>query len=103
MCNADWTYQHFAAFLHDTFHVEQLYQTRISLQLIEATPYPASANYESFGLVFRGPNDAPLPQATHRFQHAAFGDLDLFIVPIRQDAGGLYYEVIFNRAVGGAA
>jgi hypothetical protein len=25
------------------------------------------------------------------------GQLDLFIVPIRQDAQGFYYEAIFNR------
>lgn len=51
----------------------------------------------SFSLLFRGPADRMLAQATYRLVHPVLGDLDIFLVPIRQDAAGIYYQAIFNR------
>jgi hypothetical protein len=53
--------------------------------------------YEAFSIVFRGPSDPLLPQGMHRFHRDAIGTFDLFIVPIRRDQHGLYYEAVFNR------
>lgn len=52
---------------------------------------------EQFSIIFRGPSDQPLGQGMMRMEHTRFGEFDLFIVPIRQDASGLYYEAVFNR------
>ena len=38
-----------------------------------------------------------LPQAIHRFNHDQLGAFELFIVPIRRDDPGFYYEAVFNR------
>ena len=46
-----------------------------------------------FSLTFRGP--LRLPQAIYRLEHAAFGPLDIFIVPIAADAAGVRYEAVF--------
>jgi len=52
---------------------------------------------ESFSLIFRGPLEIPLRQRIHRLTHPALGSLELFMVPVGQDEGSRYYEVLFNR------
>jgi hypothetical protein len=38
-----------------------------------------------------------LDQGVRNFIHDQMGQFELFIVPIRQDAQGFYYEAVFNR------
>lgn len=68
----------------------------LALVLLRADAHQAPAGYESFTLLFRGSGERYLPQAIYHLEHAALGALDLFIVPVRQDAQGLYYEAVFN-------
>jgi len=49
-----------------------------------------------FSLLFRGPVDRPLGQETYRFEHDQMGGFELFIVPMRAEHDGRYYEAIFN-------
>lgn len=69
----------------------------LPVELVEASPLPAPAGYEVFAITFRGPATNPLAQATYGFHHDAIGDFELFIVPVRQDQQGRYYEAVFNR------
>lgn len=71
----------------------------LALTLASADRHTAPRGYESFTLLFRGPSDRYLPQATYRLGHAVLGQLDLFLVPVRQDAQGFDYEAVFNIAV----
>ena len=48
-----------------------------------------------FSLVFRGPVEPALPQGTFRVSHEELGDLELFLVPIGRDDGGVRYEAAF--------
>jgi hypothetical protein len=32
-----------------------------------------------------------------RLEHDKIGAIDLFLVPVRKDEQGLYYEAVFNR------
>ena len=50
----------------------------------------------AFELIFRGPQQPVLPQATYRMTNSALGDLDLFIVPLKSDAGGTTYQAVFS-------
>ena len=52
---------------------------------------------ERFSAVFRGALDIFLPQGTYALEHDALGSFGLFIVPIRKDEEGFYYEAVFNR------
>jgi hypothetical protein len=54
---------------------------------------------ETFSIVFCGPKDSHLPQGTYKFQ-GSVGTFDLFIVPIREDSKGVYYEAVINRFAG---
>src|SRR5690348_14786239 len=101
-------------FTHDTFagHVGETFRVRLgsdavaALVLIEATDLTAGPDAagragavprgESFSLLFRGPSDRPLPQATYSFEHATIGPFELFIVPVAADADGIQYEAVFN-------
>jgi hypothetical protein len=48
-----------------------------------------------FSLMFKGPRDIALPQATYRFTGKS-GVHDIFIVPVAADAAGRIYEAVFN-------
>ena len=51
---------------------------------------------DPFSLVFRGPAQPLLPQATYRLEHAGLGALEIFIVPIGQDGAVTRYEAVFT-------
>ena len=51
---------------------------------------------DPFTLVFRGPAEPLLAQATYTLEHADLGLLEIFIVPIARDADGTSYEAIFT-------
>lgn len=57
---------------------------------------PRPGGRDPFTLVFSGPREPIAPQATYRFEHAALGSLELFVVPIGQDATSTSYEAIFT-------
>jgi hypothetical protein len=87
----------FAQHLNTQFRVQSSAASLIPLELVETTETASAPDYETFSIEFRGPSDMFLPQGTYRFVLDGLGSLDLFIVPIRNVQGGLYYEACFNR------
>jgi hypothetical protein len=55
-----------------------------------------SAARRPFSLIFRDAGGGYLPQRTYAIEHPALGWLDLFLVPIGPDQGGMRYEAIFS-------
>jgi hypothetical protein len=51
---------------------------------------------EPFVLHFRGDGGVVLPQRIYRFEHAALGEFEIFIVPVGRDVRGTLYEAIFT-------
>jgi hypothetical protein len=51
---------------------------------------------QAFSLLFTGPSTPVLSQGTYELQHAAVGEVALFLVPIGADADGARYEAIFT-------
>lgn len=49
-----------------------------------------------FSLVLRGPRAPLLPQATYALVHPRLGRIEVFLVPLGQDAQGTRYEATFN-------
>ncbi|HZE68696.1 MAG TPA: hypothetical protein VE135_04110 [Pyrinomonadaceae bacterium] len=88
-------YEDFARNIKTTFNVSDAGGTE--LELIELSELKLSPGHEQFSLVFRGPSERFLGQGTRVLQHDAMGQFSLFIVPIRQDGEGYYYEAVFNR------
>lgn len=71
-----------------------------ALVLTEVTdlsrPESPSPRRKPFSLVFRGPFRPQLVQRIWPLEHAAFGRLEIFLVPIGPDAEGMRYEAVFN-------
>jgi hypothetical protein len=82
----------------ETFTVGDPAGTTIELILVEATAHDAgpSALRPPFSLLFHGPADPFLPQASYRFEHPALGVMGIFIVPLGRDEHGAAYEAIFG-------
>ena len=81
----------------DTFTVGSEGGAKIELLLIEAMPKDAGphAPRPPFSLLFQGPADPLLPQATYRFENGSLGALEIFIVPLGRDEHGAVYEAFF--------
>lgn len=70
----------------------------VELELVEVQTHgDVTGQTERFSAFFRGPLDQLLPQSIYRMEHDALGSAEIFIVPIRRDGEGFYYEAAFNR------
>jgi hypothetical protein len=93
----DLTKSMFAENVNSTFNLRQEVGEPLALELVdirEGAPHP---KFEQFSLYFRGPRAILLPQRTYELEHAELGAFLLFLVPIRQDEKGNYYEAAFSR------
>jgi len=97
MMVASLTHNVFAELVNTKFRVQLDENKTGETELVEVSELLTSPHQERFSIVFRGPNEMQLGQGMRRFEHDGMGDFDLFIVPIRQDEQGLYYEAVFNR------
>ncbi|WP_292662315.1 hypothetical protein [Mesorhizobium sp.] len=78
-----------------TFTIEAGGQ-QIPLELSAVKPIAASPRPGGgFSLLFKGPRDIALPQATYLFTGES-GSHEIFIVPVAADATGRLYEAVFN-------
>ena len=70
---------------------------RLQLAVEAVAPLPAHRlRAEPFSLVLRGPRTPLLPQATYALRHPHLGKIELFLVPVGQDAEATRYEALFN-------
>jgi hypothetical protein len=91
------TLETFAPAVGETFTVGEEGGTTVELLLVEATAQEAApqAPRPPFSLIFQGPAEPFLPQATYRFEHASLGVIGIFIVPLGRDEHGTTYEALF--------
>lgn len=91
------TLQTFAPAVGENFTVGGEGGAKVDLLLVEATPQDAGphAPRPPFSLLFQGPADPFLPQATYRFEHGSLGEMEIFIVPLGRDEHGTVYEAFF--------
>jgi len=97
------TYDLFAGRVGEHFALTRTDGTPIELVLVETTDFdraggngPDGVERRQFSLVFEGPAQPALAQATYRLAHDQLGELDLFLVPIGPGAdGGPQYQSVF--------
>ncbi|MBS1157642.1 MAG: hypothetical protein H6R15_61 [Proteobacteria bacterium] len=72
----------------------------LQLRLIEATPYSRYAHAQAartpFSLIFRGPSHPALMQDTYHLSSSDGLSAPIFLVPIKHDESGMYYQAVFN-------
>ena len=91
------THEAFTQNANTTFKVLLDENTAVELELVEVSELKLYPLQEEFALEFRGPRDMFLGQGVRDFAHEQLGQFEMFIVPVREDAQGFYYEAIFNR------
>lgn len=91
------THEEFSRNANTKFQVQVDEDTQVDLDLIAVSDLKLYPRQEEFALEFRGPLNMFLGQGLRNFTHDGLGQFELFIVPIKQDEQGFYYEVIFNR------
>ena len=94
---ASLTHEEFSKNANSKFQVQIDENTTVELDLTDISEIKLHPRQEEFTIVFRGPLDGFLGQGARNFKHDQMGEFELFIVPIRQDAQGFYYEAVFNR------
>ena len=94
---ASLTHEVFSRHAGTTFHAQADDNTNVPLALTNVSELKLYPQQEEFTLEFRGPLDKFLNQGVRNFTHEQMGEFELFIVPVKQDAQGFYYEAIFNR------
>jgi hypothetical protein len=87
----------FSQRLNSKFKVSREPADALELELVDAQDVGTTLKQEQFSIIFRGPLDTFLPQSMYTVEHGELGSFALFIVPIKQDNEGFYYEAVFNR------
>jgi hypothetical protein len=90
-------HEDFAPRLNNEFRVKVGDTEALDLVLTEVTELKTSPVQEQFSIIFRGPLEKFLGQGLRQFEHDELGHFQLFLVPIKQDDNGFYYESVFNR------
>lgn len=92
------TMESLSAQLNTKFRLSLEPEKPVEIELVEVQAHDdVKGQTERFAALFRGPLDYFLPQRTYQMEHEQLGNFELFIVPIRKDDAGIYYEAIFNR------
>ena len=71
----------------------------LELVLLRADPSGARApqgGRAGFSLEFLGPSAPVLSQQIYRLEHSALGPLEIFLVPLGREEGGVRYEAVFG-------
>jgi hypothetical protein len=66
--------------------------------LLQARPLgmAAAGARVPFALLFEGPAQPVLPQRTYALGHPALKGVEVFLVPVARQAGGVHYEAVFT-------
>jgi hypothetical protein len=70
-----------------------------ALELTGIEDLRSTPGNEQFSLFFLGSPEMPAQQGVYHLEHPALGPLDLFLVPVGREAGGLVLEAVFNRFI----
>jgi hypothetical protein len=87
----------FAEHLQTKFQAQAEETPAVELEMVSATDTGSGPGEEQFSIIFRGPLDVFLSQRTYRMEHPRMGTFELFLVPIKKDQDGFYYEACFSR------
>ena len=94
---ASLTHEEFSQHVNSRFDVQLDETNAAQLELVEISPLKVYPLQEEFSIVLLGPLNTFLGQGVRLLSHEQMGQFELFIVPVRKDDKGFYYEAVFNR------
>ena len=103
--SATLTEKEFSQHINTKFRLNVERVEPIELELVEVKTYDNKdkagerRGMERFSLLFRGPLDAFLQQATYPLSHEKMGSFDIFLVPLSRGEKGYSYEAVFNYSI----
>ena len=95
----DLTYERFAEMIGSSVSLELEKHGTITLEVIEAEEAPGPRPDNAFSVLFKGPPDRLLAQATYPMDLGPLGSHPLFLVPVMEQSDGYVYEAMFTRLV----
>lgn len=87
----------FSKYLNTNFRIFGGDSYIFEAELSKISDLQLSPQQERFAIIFRGPREPLINQGTYRLEHDEMGEFMLFMVPLRQDDDGTFYEAVFNR------
>jgi len=91
------TKRDFAQQVAKSFRVSPAEASAFDLALVEVNEIADDESQETFSLLFQAPADAPAVQMTYEVENADLGKMHIFLVPVKKNHNGLYFEAIFNQ------
>jgi hypothetical protein len=85
--------EHFQDLVGQDFNLENR-DVRLKLLEVKTQNTRPDAARSAFSLLFSCP--VPASQGTYALHHAALGNLELFLVPIKQEGSGVQLEAVFS-------
>ena len=93
----------FPSLVQFTEHLRSMFTTSLNgdvlfdIELVETESKISNSVQDSFSILFRAPADAQPHQGIYDLEHSVLGNMSIFLVPIKRDSDGLYFEAVFNR------
>ena len=89
--------QEFSSVVDARFDLRQADGRAVEFTLVECKSLLSNERQECYSLVFRGPADVPPVQNIYVLENDKLGTIELFLVPIKKDDNGLYFEAVMNH------
>ncbi len=87
----------FAAAVNSGFDARAGDEAAVKFTLLECNTLVNTDAQECYTLLFRGPSEQPPVQGIYLLENDKLGKLKLFLVPIKRDDQGLYFEAVMNH------
>lgn len=91
------TREAFSGVLESRFDVHQGNGSAVEFTLVECNSLLSNETQECYSLLFRGPVDQPPVQNIYVLENDTLGTMELFLVPVKRDDHGLYFEAVMNH------
>ncbi len=85
----------FQAWVGQSFRVDVQAES-VEMELLESSELGQGTGRKSFSVLFRGPADKVLAQATYPVTGGDLEQAPLFLVPVGPDKEGMLYEAVFT-------
>jgi len=91
------TLDDFLAQLDSEFSASSDDGRKFDLLLTEVNTLIRDERQTNFSLLFRAPLDTIPAQGTYRLSHPGMPEMQIFLVPVKSDGEGVYFEAVFNN------
>ncbi|HMT08273.1 MAG TPA: hypothetical protein PKA82_09730 [Pyrinomonadaceae bacterium] len=71
----------------------------VTLSLVSVSELTDNSVTQSFSLIFLAPPTEQPTQSIYTLSHDTLGEMELFLVPVKRDADGVYFESVFSNFV----